>query len=335
MPAGGAGVAAAIMTGISVGAQYTAVAGVIAGAMSLGMTVASQAMRDEPDMPSSLSESNLGGKVKHNTRNSREFLPVVYGKQKVGSNDVFIEAQGEDNENLWIVSNLAEGECEGIEVIDSQEQVLLDDEFPSAYDGNVSYWFQSGASDQTVEPNINSAIPKYTDNARYTCRIVWRFTYDKDYFQQVPKRNVVLKGKRVYDFRDSTTDWSRNPVLALYDYMTNARYGLGIDASAIDTTSWSEVANYCDTKGWTLDLAVTGDDNAWDVIQTMLDHFRGTITWWDGIFYLRYADLNNESSVKTLTDEHLSRDADGRARISVSQPGRLRKPDGLKVSCQP
>lgn len=329
MPVSGTTVVTSVIGAVAAaGITWQAVA---YAAASIALTVIARSLQDEPEMPSQ-ADDVLGGRVERNARSTREFLPVVYGKAKIGTNDVFMETTGSDNEDLWIVSTLAEGECEGIEQIDGQDQIFLDEEYPNAFGGNVNYWFKSGSSTQEVESNINSAIPKYDDNLHYVCYIVFKLHFDSDYFQQVPQRNVILKGKRLYDFRDDTTAFSRNPVLALYDYMTNTRYGLGMDANNIDTDSWSECANYCDTKGWTIDLPITGTDNGWDTVQTFLDHFRGVLTWWDGTFYLKYADLNYESSVKTLKDEHLVRDGDGRAQISVSQPGKLNKPDGLKVS---
>jgi hypothetical protein len=120
-------------------------------------------------------------------------------------------------------------------------------------------------------------------------------------------------------------------VLALYDYMTNARYGLGIAAAKIDTTSWTEAANYIDTKGWEFHFVVTEDMNAQDVIDTILMHFRGQMVWWGGKFYLRYSDLNEEAISMTIDDENIAQDDNGKALIRITQPSTYGSADGLRV----
>ena len=143
----------------------------------------------------------------------------------------------------------------------------------------------------------------------------------------------MLKGRKLYDFRDATTAWSDNPVLALYDYMTNTRYGMGIPASQIDITSWTDVANYCDTKEWTLNLALISLMNADNIINTICLHFRGQPVWYNNTLYLRYADLYYESSVMDIDDEHIAVDTEsGKAMVSMSGPTRFGVPDGIRVS---
>ena len=201
--------------------------------------------------------------------------------------------------------------------------------------GNVIYWFHAGTSSQTVDTNLNTALEEWTDTLRNTAYIVFKLVYDRNYFQTLPKRQIVLKGRKLYDFRDASTAYSANPVLVLYDYMTNTRYGLGIAAAKFDTgvgSSWRAAADYCDTKSWECNLLIT-DQQAQDILDTICAHFRGELVWWDGKYYLRYADLNDESSCMTLTDEHIAQDPEtGKALISISQPTAFQKPDGLRVT---
>jgi hypothetical protein len=114
--------------------------------------------------------------------------------------------------------------------------------------------------------------------------------------------------------------------------MTNSRYGLGFAASKFDTTSWTSAANYCDTKSWGYNGAIYGTQSASSVINQILSHFRGTLVWYDGKFYLRYADLSLESLVMTIEDKHIAQGADGKAMISIKQPSRLRRPDAMRIT---
>jgi len=313
-----------------------------AGIVVTGALV-SAALTEEEEMPSFEFAAAGGAGLRANTRSTQEAIKVIYGTLRVGGNDVYMATSGDDNEIFWIVQALGEGECEGIVQDGGVDQVFLGDLLYTAYGMqeddpelyNVQYWFHGGTGTQTVDSNLNAVKEEWTDPLRYTCYMVWKLTYHRDYFQSLPKRSVVLQGRKLYDFRDSTTAYSANPVLALYDYMTNTRYGLGLNSSAFDTGAggtWRAAADYCDTKGWTLNMALTADEAAQDVLDAILAHFRAELVWWNGMFYLRYADLNDESSCMTLTDEHIVQDEDGRAVISVSEPSRFQKPDALRVT---
>ena len=276
--------------------------------------------------------AKIDGGIKLNTRSTEELIPVVYGELKVGGNDVYITTTGANNDILWLVQTLSEGECDSIATSGGVDQVWLGDKLYNEYGGNASYYFHSGSATQLKDDNLYTVKNEWTDTLKNTCYILWKLTYDKDYFQSIPLRTILLKGRELYDFRDTTTAYSANPVLCLYDYITNSRYGLGIDSAKLDATTWTSAANYADTKGWTLNLAVNKNQLSHDVINTILLHFRGKMVWYDGKFYLRYADLNFESSVMTLEDKHIVQDASGKASIGITQPSRYQKPDALRVA---
>jgi len=301
-------------------------------AVAVSVVSTAYGMLNRPDAPdtSPLDQAKDQG-LKLNTRSTQEPIRVVYGTQKVGGNDVYLGTSGEDNKYLWIVQTLSEGECDSINTAGGNDQVWLGDKLEKEFGNKVWYAFHNGASNQAVDATLHAALAEWTDPLRYTCYIVFRLKYNMDYFQNMPSRQVELKGRKLFDFRDSSTAWSDNPVLALYDYITNNRYGMGINSAKLDITSWTAAANYCDTKGWTLNLVVTKDEAAIDTINNIMAHFRGTLVWFDGKYYLRYADLNYESSCMTLDDEHIVQDVQGRAAISISQPSKFKKPDGMRV----
>lgn len=304
-------------------------------AIMIGGTVLAGALIEEPEELASLEDSLAGGiGARSNTRSPNEPLKVLYGEFRLGGNDVYINTSGTDNTDLWLVQTLSEGECQGIVQDDEAvDQVFLGDEIYTTRGGNVEYWFHKGTATQVVDPNLNAAFPmEWTDPMHYVAYIVWKLTYDQDYFQGVPKRTVVLQGLKLYDFRDSTTAYSNNPVLCLYDYLTNTRYGMGISSGKVDIASWTQAANYCDTKGWHFNMLISRDQAAFDILKAMLGTFRGQFVWWNGQYYIRYADLNYEASVMEVTDEHTVRDAGGKSSITINQPSKFDVPDGLKVT---
>ena len=270
--------------------------------------------------------------IRSNTRSVEAPLKIIYGETKVGGNDVFITTSGSNNQNLWIVQTIGEGELEGIATSGGVDQVWLDDKLYNQYGGNVNYYFHSGSSTQTADSNLNAVDPTWTDCLKHTSYMVWRLHYDSDYFRNLPQRYTLIQGKKLYDFRDATTAYSNNPVLCLYDYFTNTRYGLGFSSANIDTTTWTSAANYCDTKGWEFNGAFSTDDTAQKITDSILAHFRGTLVWYDGKIYLKYSDLNYESSVMTITDSHIVQDNSGRAMVSISQPSRFERPNSIRVT---
>ena len=305
-----------------------------AGAIAVGVWLgaASAAMSEMSLRGGADSDGPLDDGIKLNTRSTEEPIPVIYGQLKVGGNDVYITTIGVANDDLWVVQTLSEGECDSIEASGGVDQVWLGDKLYNEYGGNVSYYFHSGIVGATVDTQLNAVSAEWTDTLKNTCYIVWKFTFDRDYFQGIPRRNVLLNGRKVYDFRDDTTAYSNNIVLCLYDYLTNSRYGLGIDSSKLDTTTWESAANYCDTKGWALNYAISKDQLAQDVIDTMLLHFRGQLVWYDGKYYLRYSDLNFEASVMTLEDKHIVQGANGESSMSITQPSRFKRADAIRVA---
>ena len=305
-----------------------------AAAVSYEASAIAAAAQDAP-------EAEVPG-IKVNTRSTQAPLRAIYGQCKVAGNDVFYHGQGKWNDIMWVVMTLGEGEIEGIvqEYDDAKgqnvDQLWFGDKLVWLYEFvNVAgYTLYTGTSTQTYHAQLNVANPAWTDNMRHTAYIVfWMYYGEKGarWYQGVPLRTVAVKGLKVYDFRDGSTAWSDNPVLCLYDYMTNARYGLGLASSVIDITSWSAAANYCDTKNWTLNLALYEDEAAIDVVRRMLGHFRGTLVWYDGQFYLRYADVTYESSVMTIEDYHILQDEEGKASVRLMQPSIYNKPDGVRV----
>jgi hypothetical protein len=274
-----------------------------------------------------------------NSRSTEEVVRVIYGQMKVGGNDVYIGSSGDNNKNLWIVQTLCEGEIDSFaqgenDDGDTVDQVYLDDEFYTEFGTSVEYTLHTGSDTQVVDSDLSTAFTDWADPLKHTAYIVWKLIYDPDKFQGPPQRTAVVKGRKLYDFRNDVTAYENNPVLCLYDFMTNTRYGLGhtITASNIDTTSWTSAANYCDTKGWGFNYAITSDTPAHRVIDLILRHFRGTLVWYDNKFYLRYADVNDESSVMTLTDSHIAQNSKGRAQIQLAQPSRFKRPTGVRVA---
>jgi len=303
-------------------------------ATNIAAGVVSNALADDIDLTGIGATTGDQG-LKVNSRGTETYLKILYGQNQIGGNDVFIEASGESNEFLWVVQTLGEGVISGFAIDGTVEQLFLDDLIYTEYAAYIEFALFTGTSDQEyIDQALGvdlSVATSWDDNLRNTAYIIYKLTYDVEKMPSFPTRTLIINGKLLYDFRDESTEYSRNGVLALYDYLTNTRYGLGLSASQIDTTSWTAAANYVDSKNWTFDMAFSQNDSAIDIIDTILAHIRCGLYEYDGKFYLKYCDLNDEASVMTLTDDDIINADDGKSTIILSEPSQFEKPDGLEL----
>jgi hypothetical protein len=116
-----------------------------------------------------------------------------------------------------------------------------------------------GAASQTADPMLVASMPNWTSAHRLDgiCYIAAHYGYDKEgIWSGVPQLTVQVRGKKVYDPRDSgqtfgtpsTYEFSDNPALTFLDYITNNEYGKGLTASQINMSTFSSAANVCDTE---------------------------------------------------------------------------------------
>lgn len=68
-----------------------------------------------------------------------------------------------------------------------------------------------------------------------------------------------------------------NPACAIYEILTNTRWGLGIDAGLIDTTSFVDVAETVYGEGLGISIVVDAQAQAADVIEEILRHVDGVL----------------------------------------------------------
>jgi hypothetical protein len=116
-----------------------------------------------------------------------------------------------------------------------------------------------GTASQTADPMLVASMPNWTSSHKLNgvCYIAAHYKYDKEgMFAGVPQLTVQVKGKRIYDPRDTNQQFgtpttykhSDNPALVFLDYITNNEYGKGLTASQINMTTFSSAANVCDTQ---------------------------------------------------------------------------------------
>ena len=181
-------------------------------------------------------------------RGSLEHIPVIYGQRRTGGIINFKGVEGTSNEYLWIEFILSEGEC------DSLVDMYIDGESytESKYSGLVTVTFYPGTDSQTADSGLVAAFEDYTSNdrGRGLCKAVVKLRFNETHLTREPKIEFEIKGKKILDTRDSSTAFSSNPALVLYDYLVNDRYGAGykIDSSQLVAADFNAAANYCETQ---------------------------------------------------------------------------------------
>jgi hypothetical protein len=219
---------------------------------------------------------NFGTKVA--TRTPTAPRQIIYGKARVGGTITHIETSGTDNYKLSMIVVLAGHE------IESLEQVLINDtKLTTTSSGGFQYATNSKFINTDNENNFGSGRLlryKFVDGSQTTADstitsntslgssdkfigmayMLIEMVFDSEAFGGgIPPLAFVIKGKKVYDPRTSTTAWSDNPALCVRDYITDTTYGLKATSDEVlDTTAlggFSAAANTCDTAAGAITTA--------------------------------------------------------------------------------
>ncbi len=287
-------------------------------AVRLALGVALKALTPKPP----LSGANRGYQV--NTRGSALDHQIIYGKMRVGGVIVFDEATGENNKFLHRVIAYAGHEIEEFnEIYINDELVTLDGSgnvtSPSRYNGFIRINKHLGTASQSADSDLVAETTNWTLEHKLSglAYLYIRLKFDADIFPNgVPNITTTIKGKKVYDPRNSSTAWSDNPALCIRDYLTSS-YGLNEETANIDDTLVTTAANVCDqtntlasTKRYTCNGAFVTSITPLDLLNDIITSFGGSIWYSQGKWRMKPAYFT--SSQLSLTDDDL------RSNIKVS-----------------
>ena len=260
---------------------------------------------------------------------------IIYGKMRVGGARIYDEATGDTNEYLHRIIAVAGHEITSFDRIYINDSYVDFDDIDEGgnvstvtdadgsssdrYDGHLRINFHLGSPDQTADTDLVSESTHWTD----TCRLrgiaymYIRMKYNADVYPDgIPEFTAVVKGKKVYDPRTSTTAYSDNPALCLRDYLT-ASYGVAEDTANIDDALVTTAANVCDqtntiagTTRYTCNGSFTTSVTPYDMINNMLTSMDGSLWYAQGSWRMKPAYWT--APVLDLNEDDL------RSNISVS-----------------
>ena len=148
-----------------------------------------------------------------------------------------------------------------------------------------------------------------------------------------PTVTAIVQGMIVYDWRDKQYKYSKNPVVCLYDYLTNKTYGAGryVTPDILDMESFTDVANYCDEEityndpygvtktepRYQLDICLNETKTHQENIQSILNSFLGFIVFSNNSIKLRCERL--EQPVYAFNDDNIVEETLSYKSASIDQ----------------
>ena len=327
------------LVGMAAGGAFASTALGMA-AMAFGTTLITSVIGGMTSKGLNASGANFG--TKFAARAPTAPRQIIYGKCRVGGTIVHLETTGTDNFLLHAVVVLSGHEIESLEsvrlndvdlttssstisgstVFTATNSEFSNTENENKYDSNgrlVRFCFQDGsqtaANGYAVAQSSLVSTDKFLD-----CAFVYiQMVFDPEKFGGgMPNMSFVVKGKKVFDPRDSSTAFSDNPALCIRDYITDTTYGLKALSSEInDTTNAGGVAaaaSACEVavtladgssteKKYTANGFTNFGASGNGVIEGLLSAMAGKMSYTNGQFNI-FAGTTQTPSL-TITDDNL------------------------------
>lgn len=328
-------------TALSASFLGVSLAGAIGYVATTAITsVALRALAPKPDMQAFAGQQNVGTLI--NAREAVAPQEYVYGQVRKGGVVTFMETSGADNKYMHIVIAVAGHEVEEIGQVYINEEVVSIDSSGNVTDTRWNNKIkvykhlgnQTSATDNFANASTNLAATLHAETSATSTFVgkgiaymYVRLEFDQDTFAGgIPTFTAVVKGKKVFDPRTSTTGYSNNAALCIRDYIVSS---YGLDDPAVDETYFAAAANDCDEsittvgggtqKRYTIDGVVNSSSTTGVALADMLDACNGTLFPGGGVYKLKVGVY--EASVKSLTLDDF--------RSGITLPTRLSRRDNF------
>ena len=206
-----------------------------------------------------------------------------------------------------------------------------DSKITEKFRNHLRFEYRLGTETQTAFSYLTGKFAEWDSNAKCTgvALVYFEFKFNPDVYQSIPNITLEIDGIKVAKvdslaskyslaYRSTTNgeivytepaapynnSWGLNPADVVYDYLTNSRYGKGIDASHINIDSFIDAKRYSKQTvqasfGGTTETYVRyminghcePDDTIYNNIKRILSCFQGYLVFSNGQYYLK---LNKE-----------------------------------------
>lgn len=246
---------------------------------------------------------------------------IIYGQCLVGGTIVFAEVTGTSNEFLYLIVKLADHECHELGDVYFDDVVVPLDGSGNATGTYAGYatvrkyvGLAAGQRDTTLETDSGGEWTS-AHLGKSVARLHVKLKHNPDLYPQgIPNIRCLVKGRKVYDFRTSTTGYSNNPALCVADYLMDAKYGKGVAQARINSTAVSAAANICDEnvnlnpsgteKRYTCNGVINSDEDPNDILASLADSMAGSIVDAGGLWTIQAGAYRTPAL--TLTDDDLA-----------------------------
>ena len=214
---------------------------------------------DIPDFSDELSNQQAQG-ILLNKQSNNAHLPVVYGTRLLGGTRIFLETST-NNTYLYGALVLCEGEINGItKIYINDQEVTFGSSFSdggtvtsndSRFGTTIQLQTFYGTDGQSQSSLLNE-LSSWSDETRPLSGIAYcafKITWDADKYTGIPNIQALVQGRKVSTYDASSVEttgvFTDNPAWCLLDYLTNTRYGKGIDITDIDIPSFYTSSGVC------------------------------------------------------------------------------------------
>lgn len=270
------------------------------GGFLITTAVTSWALSALTPKPPGTTEQTLG-----NVREAVGDFDIVYGEVRKGGTITFMETSDRigykrfKDDYLHFIIVLAGHEVEEIgDIYFDDEKVTLDSEgfaIGDRWKSRARVKKHLGSPNQLADPDLVAETSVDSSfRGRGIAYLYVRLDWDGKVFTTgTPNITAMVKGRKVYDPRTSTTAWTDNAALCIRDYLEQP---FGVNSielpSSLGSSDWVTAANVCDTlvakaggsseKRYTLNGVVSTANTPRTNLQNMLTSCGGTLFWGQG-----------------------------------------------------
>ena len=309
---------------------FTAILGTIIKSVITGFAISKAVswLAPKPEIPQFQQGQEATG-VLLNKQSNNANIPVVYGTRLIGGVRVFLETSGSDNQYLYGALVLSEGEVNGItKIYVEDKEVTFSGSFSdggtvtsndSRFGDTIQVQTFYGTDGQSAS-SLLSTLTNWTSNHKLSglCYIAFRITWDADKYIGIPKIQALVQGRKVSTYNASSVEttgvFTTNPAWCLLDYLTNSRYGKGINIADIDIPSFYTASTIAETQvtpysgGSDINLfdcnaVIDTGQKLIDNTRTLLKGMRGFLPYAQGKYKLIIETTG--SSVLTLNEDNI------------------------------
>jgi hypothetical protein len=265
-----------------------------------------------------LSPSQTGGVQNKGTliniREPAAAQEYVYGEVRKGGILTYIDETGTNNKFLHMVLVLAGHRVEEIgDIYINDEVVTINGSgfvTTKRWKSKIRIIKRNGSQTTASATMMSDAGVPSTFIGRDIAHLYIRLEYDADVFASgIPTFTAVVKGKRVFDPRTSTTAYSNNAALCIRDYITSS---YGLNDATVNDTFFASAANDCDEnvpikggstqKRYTINGVIRSDGTVGSSLSDMMQSCNGTLYYSGGEWKLRVGVYEAPTKSFTLDD---------------------------------